>query len=448
LLICGSILGQSAYSPFRADKQKGELPANAKPSFSTSASDRTVGPKYWIEPVGDVMNSNGIDLTGATTGQSQDTYLQVLYMDSTTQISSAGGGTRTVSDILSGTILDPYSPSLDPTGGFNALLQPTESYSIDSVALYGSYVKVNPAATDTLYVWLVWGDTANTNVFVKRTTTSIWVAPIETWRPYIIGAKVTGSNAAVGNRIKAAAPASNRRLIKHVLTADDEAQGPGYSKLIEIEIPGVANIPAGNIASCFFTFVPENGTHVTGDVSYAFDGAPDLQTANGFGTLIWNQTSPVVAAVTDYEPQQVDALGYNMGTSYYMEQRHALYPATYNNSLWGDLVTAPLVYYSVYANDFVGVNQLNKNEFTLGQNVPNPLTNQTKISYELKKNADNVSLAIFDVAGVKVFEKTSSNVSSGSYSVEVKDVDFSSGIYFYSLTVDGNKAVKKMVVTK
>jgi len=47
-----------------------------------------------------------------------------------------------------------------------------------------------------------------------------------------------------------------------------------------------------------------------------------------------------------------------------------------------------------------------------------------------------------------MFDKKQVNVNAGDYSVEINDADFSAGIYFYTLTVDGNKASKKMVVTK
>jgi hypothetical protein len=446
LFICGSIIGQSAYSPFDGGRQRGQKPANAKPPISSTInSDRTLGQKYWVEPVGDVMNSFGIDLTGATSGQSQDTFLDVIYQDSTTTISSPNG-TRYIGDILIGSVLDPYSPSLDPTGSFTPILQPTEAYSIDSLQIIGSYVKINPGVTDTLYVWLVWGDSTNTGVYVKRATGSIWVTPINTWRTSIIGGKVSGASALPGNKIKAAAGTNNKKLVKYVLTDADIAQGPGYSNVISIALPTPANIPAHNIASCFYTFVP-GGAYTTGDCSYSFDGAPDAQTVNGFAAMIWNQTSPDVQAVTDYENQQVDPYGWNMGTSYYAEQRHLVYPASYDNSLWGNLTTAPLIYYSMYSNTSVGVSEID-NSFSLGQNVPNPFTNQTKINYQIKKEAKNVSLEIYDVAGVKVFEKTQSDVNSGSYSVDVNNVNFSSGMYFYSLTVDGNKVTKKMVVTK
>jgi hypothetical protein len=439
------MIGQSVFNQPDNSFQAAYKPANMKPPVSTYPGDRTLGPKYWVEPVGAVMYTFGIDMTGATTGQSQDTFLDIIYEDSTVTLSSPSG-TSFVGDIMLGSILDPKSASLDPTGGFTPILAPTEAYSIDSIQIIGSYVKVDPSVTDTLYTWLVWGDTAATTIFSKRATSSIWVAPISTWRPSILGAKVSGATGAAGNKVKASAPAANKILIKYPLQAADEATGPGYSTVISIALPTIANIPAGNVASCIYTFVP-GGPHATGDCSYSFTGAPDPQTINGFAGMIWNQTSPAVSAVTDYENQQVDPYGYNMGTTYGKNQRHAVYPASYINSHWGDLLTAPLIYYSMYSNTSVGVKKEESN-FSLSQNTPNPFTNQTKVNYQIKTAAKNVSFVVYDVAGVKMFEKALTNVAAGSYSVDVKDVDFSSGMYFYSLTVDGKKVTKKMAVTK
>ncbi|MDF2435799.1 MAG: Pectinesterase [Bacteroidota bacterium] len=440
-IFCGSIMAQGSFMP-EGSLNRAQKPANAKAPLTTyNSPDRVLGPKYWVEPVGDIMNNFGIDLTGASAGQSQGNFLSVIYMDSTTRVSS-GTSTETVGNIMLGSVLDPKSPNLDPS--FTPILTASEAYSIDSIQIIGSYVKVT-TDVDTLYTWLVWGDSSQTTVFSKRSTGSIWVSPISTWRTSIIGPKVSGYTAAIGNKVKAAAPAANMKLIKYVLTDDDASQGAGYSKVISIALPQIANIPAGKIVSCFYTFVP-GGTHNTGDVSYSFDGSPDAQQVNGFAGMIWSQTSPQVAAVSDYEPQQIDPDGWNMGASYYMEQRHALYPSTYNNSLWGNLTTAPLIYYSIYSNTSVGVNEV-ASKFTLGQNVPNPMTNSTKINYQLKSSANNVSLAIYNVAGVKVFEKTQSNLGAGNYSVDVTE-NFTSGMYFYSLTVDGNKVTKKMTVAK
>ena len=93
----------------------------------------------------------------------------------------------------------------------------------------------------------------------------------------------------------------------------------------------------------------------------------------------------------------------------------------------------------------LGINEIGNADFALSQNQPNPFSTVTSITYDLAKSASKVSLEIFDVTGAKVFENVESNQKSGSYSVNVSNVKFTPGVYFYSLTVDGAKVTKKMI---
>lgn len=435
LLFCGSMIAQTALTP-RVSTHAAQMPANAKPSFSVSSSpSRTLGPKYWVEPVGDVMNAMGYDLTGASTGQSQGHFLTGIFQDSTVTISDPSG-TDFMSTILIGSVLDPKSSNL--TTDFTPILTSSEGYSIDSLQIIGSYTQVDASVVDTLYTWLVWGDTANTSVFSKRATTSIWVSPISTWRPYILGPKVTGATGAAGNKVKASAPAANMKLIKYALTADDVAQGAGFSNVISIALPTPANIPAGNVVSCFYTFVP-GGAYTTGDCAYSFDGAPTAQTVNGFAAMIWNQTSPTVAAVSDYQNQQVDMDGYNMGTTYSAKQRHLVYPATYDNSLFGDLVTAPLIFYSIYSNTSVGVHENTAND--LISVYPNPSTGIINVNTGM---ASKSVVEVYNVVGALVLSKEFTGATTNTLDLS----SFGKGVYTVKVTTNNTVSVKKVSITK
>lgn len=445
LILFGSITAQTQ-NPFNtaSGTQAGKIAPNSKkaPVSGNTAANRAAGAfSQWVEPIGDIMTNSGVDVTGGAVAPAQDWFLAPVYMDSTVQVSSTSN--RVIDDILLGSVLDPKS-----TGGLNADFSPictkSDTYVLDSIGIFGSYVKKTPSI-DTLYTWVIWGDSSNTAVFTKKLTNSVWVAPISTWRTSVIGPKITGAIGAVGNKVKAAAPATNMRLIKQVLTSSDSSQS-GYSKWIDINVGTPITVPAGNIVSCFYTLVP-GGTHTLGASCYTFTGGSLPQTTNGFAGIVWGQVAPAVAAVTDYANQQVDPAGWNMGIWYSKKARHAIYSATYQTMAPGDLVSAPYIAYKISGTSTESVNELNNN-FSLGQNVPNPFTNQTKVNYQIKTAAKSVSFEIFNVAGVKMFDQSTSNVAAGNYSVNVNDVDFASGIYFYSLTVDGNKVTKKMVVTK
>jgi hypothetical protein len=88
-------------------------------------------------------------------------------------------------------------------------------------------------------------------------------------------------------------------------------------------------------------------------------------------------------------------------------------------------------------------------EYTLNQNYPNPFNPVTTIEFNLPK-AGNVSIKIFDIAGREYASDISNmNLNPGNYKMNFNGSEFSSGVYFYSLNVDGaNVATKKMILVK
>ena len=85
--------------------------------------------------------------------------------------------------------------------------------------------------------------------------------------------------------------------------------------------------------------------------------------------------------------------------------------------------------------------------FELKQNYPNPFNPITVITYELSTISD-VSLIVYDVLGKKVQTLINEHQSAGNHSVTFNASNFSSGVYFYRLNVDGYTASKKMLLIK
>ncbi len=87
-------------------------------------------------------------------------------------------------------------------------------------------------------------------------------------------------------------------------------------------------------------------------------------------------------------------------------------------------------------------------DFRLFQNFPNPFNPETKINYELIYNG-NVVLRIYDINGKEIFTLLNEKQNSGMHSVNFSGSNFSSGIYFYSLFVNGHLIdSKKMLLVK
>ncbi len=83
----------------------------------------------------------------------------------------------------------------------------------------------------------------------------------------------------------------------------------------------------------------------------------------------------------------------------------------------------------------------------LYQNIPNPFGSSTTISYSLPANIKNASIAIFDLTGKMVLKFD--NIINGKSQVVIDGNKLSSGIYLYSLILNGVEIeTKRMIVNK
>jgi hypothetical protein len=101
----------------------------------------------------------------------------------------------------------------------------------------------------------------------------------------------------------------------------------------------------------------------------------------------------------------------------------------------------------VHTRSYAGVEESLANNFSVGQNMPNPFGDNAVISYELKE-AGNVSIEFVDVTGKLVKSINNGSQAAGTYTVAIDANDFAEGVYFYTFTVGTEKVTKRMVVTK
>lgn len=96
------------------------------------------------------------------------------------------------------------------------------------------------------------------------------------------------------------------------------------------------------------------------------------------------------------------------------------------------------------ATDIESATALGQN--VLYQNNPNPFKERTVIKFHLAENAINASVCIFDMQGKML--KTIP-VSSSSDSVTIDGYELGTGMYLYSLLVNGSEIdTKRMIITK
>ena len=98
-------------------------------------------------------------------------------------------------------------------------------------------------------------------------------------------------------------------------------------------------------------------------------------------------------------------------------------------------------------SDILKVISNNSLEYKLLQNSPNPFNPSTLISFSIQK-AGFVKVSIYNLLGEVVTELVSEELEKGFYKYQWNAFNFSSGIYFYSISVNGFTEVKKMNLVK
>jgi hypothetical protein len=87
------------------------------------------------------------------------------------------------------------------------------------------------------------------------------------------------------------------------------------------------------------------------------------------------------------------------------------------------------------------------NDYYLAQNYPNPFNPSTRISYNVGEPG-LVQLKVYNVLGVEVATLVNDYKNSGNHFVDYNAAKLSSGVYFYSLSVNNFTQTRKMILEK
>jgi PKD repeat protein len=93
-----------------------------------------------------------------------------------------------------------------------------------------------------------------------------------------------------------------------------------------------------------------------------------------------------------------------------------------------------------------GIEELQSHPFKL-EVYPNPMNDQTTISYQLKDAAD-IRITVTDVIGKIISISENKNQAKGNYSFRWKPEELKAGIYLLQLKADDRVETKKLVITK
>ena len=97
----------------------------------------------------------------------------------------------------------------------------------------------------------------------------------------------------------------------------------------------------------------------------------------------------------------------------------------------------------------LGKDDAQAGEYILNQNSPNPFAGSTIIGFILP-DASHAKLAITDVYGRELAVIADKSMPAGlsQFTVNSSDLNLTSGVYFYTLTVSGKSITKTMVIVK
>ena len=130
----------------------------------------------------------------------------------------------------------------------------------------------------------------------------------------------------------------------------------------------------------------------------------------------------------------------------------AFCPVLGKNSTGTNLFTKEGFGYKVYR--YGAVTGVNDNppvslSFVLDQNYPNPFNPSTIIKYQLPEDG-YVTLRVYDVLGKEIATLVNEFKQAGNYSSQflIQKSQLPSGIYFYTLRVNGYAETKKMILAK
>ncbi len=85
--------------------------------------------------------------------------------------------------------------------------------------------------------------------------------------------------------------------------------------------------------------------------------------------------------------------------------------------------------------------------YQLYQNFPNPFNPSTVITYQLPVDG-NVTLKVYDILGREIASVVNEEKPAGTYEVDFNAINLASGVYIYTLIVDGVSYSKSMILLR
>lgn len=241
--------------------------------------------------------------------------------------------------------------------------------------------------------------------------------------------------------------------------AKEETSGSGCSIKVSIHLLDDSSFYGDGGANNYAIASPGSKLGSDATVSWA-----NIDTASGMITqaqfpapILVDQDYVIVVDYTDCA-NKGDTVGFILSgqNANVFDAEFQFYYFTHNVTpfwaLYGDIYNIPdrmIAYWPVVDASSSSVED---DQFAHGMKLsayPNPASDANlAVAFELAK-AGNTTIEIYDVSGRIVFTKTIENALNGRiHSIDVDISNFADGSYYYSLTTNGQRLTKKLLVTK
>ncbi|RPI19004.1 MAG: T9SS C-terminal target domain-containing protein [Ignavibacteriae bacterium] len=194
------------------------------------------------------------------------------------------------------------------------------------------------------------------------------------------------------------------------------------------------SLASGELDACLFGCIPNNFIICTSDSLYYNNyGLHNLMKE-------FNNTNGTLIHITHYVKnigKVYDYTSLNMNPQYYEMKGCKI-----NGVIFGDTA-------------LIGISSISTeipSSYKLYQNYPNPFNPTTKIKFdvpsEVRSQRLEVRLIVNDILGREVSALVNEELTPGTYEVEWDAANYSSGIYFYTLSANNFTQTKRMLLIK
>ncbi|MBN1199698.1 MAG: T9SS type A sorting domain-containing protein, partial [Bacteroidales bacterium] len=93
----------------------------------------------------------------------------------------------------------------------------------------------------------------------------------------------------------------------------------------------------------------------------------------------------------------------------------------------------------------VGTSSEQRDAFSVSQNFPNPVTDQTTVNVQISQQG-NLELEVTSIMGRQIETISRGSCAAGTYSFTINTKGLAPGVYFYTVTFNNANVTRKMVV--